>query len=167
VHDYALANDFEVPPPLLLVSDGRTFEMYERTSVDAAKPLYERLPRVLRWEEVCRRSPGRYSPTFVDLRNLVRLFRTYADRIEGEIRPQVLRLAEAAKEQADEVEIAGRRFDRSAICQVGKLFEEKTEAASGSRADGRRRPELRQQGLLPEVLRGPTCGGLVPHSQRA
>lgn len=138
VHGYALSGDFEVPPPLLLVSDGRSFEMYERTSMDAARPLYEPLARVLAWDEVGRRAPGRYSPTFVDLANLIRLFRTYADRIEEEVRPQVLRIAEAAAKGASGVVVGGRRFGRAALSEVGALFDEKTEAVVGGDAKERR-----------------------------
>ena len=67
VHGYALSDDFEVPPPLLLVSDGHAFEMHERSSPDPARPAYTPLPRILRWEDVAKRAPGRYTPTFVDL----------------------------------------------------------------------------------------------------
>ena len=139
VNQYALAHDFEVPPPYLLISDGRVFEMYERMTPDPSAPKYELLPRVLRWDEVSRATPGRYTPGFVSLKDLIRLFRDYVTRIESEIKDQVLRLSEAANQESSEVTVRGRTFGSTEIAAVGKLLEEHVAAAGGNNASARSR----------------------------
>lgn len=130
VLDYALADDFEAPPPFLVVSDGHVFDMCERTSLDPRAPGYQPLPRLLRWDEVRREEPGRYTPRFVSLKELVRLFQGYLGAIEGEIRPLVLRLSEAAAEGLGEVEVRGRTYGEQEIKAIGGLFDEKFAAAT-------------------------------------
>jgi len=141
---YALADSFEVPPPFLLTSDGHTFRMFERSSLDPRKPVYQPLPRLLSWDEVRRATPGRYAAQFVSLQDLVRLFREYVTRIEQEIRPQVLRLAEAAAKGSSEVQIGGRTFRRRAIDEIGALLSEKAAAVSAEDGAGRRKQAVEE-----------------------
>ena len=127
---YALADDFEVPPPYILMSDGAVFEMYERTSLSPDAPNYQPLPRLLTWAEVRKQTPGQYTARFVSLRELVRLFRDYVKMIEDEIRVQVLRLSEAATRGMTTLRVQGREFGWAEIEAVGGLLDAKMAAAT-------------------------------------
>ncbi len=139
IHDYALAEDFEVPPPFLLLSDGHTFEMYERTNLDPSRPQYQPLPVVLPWAEVRDWTPGKYAARFVSLRELVGLFRDYVRKIEEEILPQVVRLVEAGEKGLTQVTVETRTLGRRAIDEVAALFREKVAATTDDGPAGRKR----------------------------
>ncbi len=141
---YALADDFEVPPPYVLMSDGAVFEMYERTSLSPDAPTYQPLPRLLTWAEVRKQTPGKYTARFVSLRELIRLFRHYVKMIEDEIRVQVLRLSEAATKGMTALSVQGRQFGRAEIEAVGGLLDAKMAAVRTEDAKARKKEAVNE-----------------------
>ena len=89
---YALSDDFEEPPPYLVISDGIQFAMYETTRRDPKNPRYQRLGKLLSWSEAIQVSPGKYSQRMIKFSDLTKKISPFLDSIHASTKMQLERI---------------------------------------------------------------------------
>ncbi len=133
---YATSEDFAVPPPFLLLYNGRPDrlrflrlrQMPEGTLLDAS--AYEELPEVWTWEQVTRFSlTGRFAEEVVDRARLLEILLHHLDALEDDLRRDVahaVRIA-ANDERPAMLSPFGRWLfeNPAALARVRRLYQQK------------------------------------------
>ncbi len=133
---YATSEDFAVPPPFLLLYNGRPDrlrflrlrQMPEGTLLDAS--AYEELPEVWTWEQVTRFSlTGRFAEEVVDRARLLEILLHHLDELEDDLRRDVahaVRIA-ANDERPAMLSPFGRWLfeNPAALARVRRLYQQK------------------------------------------
>ncbi|MBD3405168.1 MAG: N-6 DNA methylase, partial [Candidatus Lokiarchaeota archaeon] len=102
---YAYAEDFDSPPPYLLVSDGIQFIMYEATTRNPKNPDYKKIGKVLSWKEVQKQKPGEYSTKMIELTKLIQVISPFIDEFQDSIYRQLQRI-----ERSESTDLDGNRY---------------------------------------------------------
>ncbi len=133
---YATSEDFAVPPPFLVLYNGRPDrlrflrlrQMPEGTLLDAT--AYEELPEVWTWEQVTRFSlTGRFAEEVVDRARLLEILLHHLDALEDDLRRDVahaVRIA-ANDERPPMLSPFGRWLfaNPAALARVRRLYQQK------------------------------------------
>jgi len=177
--DYARSEDFECPPPFLLLYSGKAsrtaFYRLKTVADTPAAAEYELLDEIWEWSRIKdAHLRGAFAEEIVTDERLLEILLYHLDRIEDDLRADVLHAVEIVSR--DEPPALLTDFGQwlvnrpEALRRLRQLYERKSrrgrqrEPETGRRGDDHPgRPQLSQQSLLPQPLRGSQPPRLLPH----